>query len=119
MAVPVRSGRAVAQAMGLDIVVPAKAEVISAVGDALSLVRAERERTFDKPSPADIERLVTEVEGEAIAAGASASSIDVRVEHLAERSAVRVVVTGAVGLSSGAMPGRQPATARRRRRRRS
>jgi N-methylhydantoinase A/oxoprolinase/acetone carboxylase beta subunit len=104
-------GRAVAQAMDLDIVVPAKAEVISAVGDALSLVRAERERTFDSPSPADVERLVSDVEGEAIAAGASASSIDVRVEHLAERSAVRVVVTGAVGLSSGAVPGRQPATA--------
>ena len=34
-----------------------------------------------------------------------------RVEHLPERSAVRVVVTGAVGLSSGAVPGRQPATA--------
>jgi hypothetical protein len=54
--------------------------------------------------------LVTEVESEAIAAGASASSIDVRVEHLAERSAVRVVVTGAVALNSGAVPGRQPAT---------
>jgi N-methylhydantoinase A/oxoprolinase/acetone carboxylase beta subunit len=104
-------GRAVAQSMDLDIVVPASAEVISAVGDALSLVRAERERTFDSPSTADVERLISEVEGEAIAAGASAASIDVRVEHLAERSAVRVVVNGAVGLSSGAVPGRQPATA--------
>ena len=103
-------GRAVASAMGLEIVIPPKAEVISAVGDALSLIRAERERTFERPSPADVERLVTEVEGEAIAAGASASSIDVRVEQLAERSAVRVVVTGAVALNSGAVPGRQPAT---------
>ena len=41
-------GRAVASAMGLEIVVPPKAEVISAVGDALSLVRAERERTLDR-----------------------------------------------------------------------
>jgi N-methylhydantoinase A/oxoprolinase/acetone carboxylase beta subunit len=104
-------GRAVAAAMGLDIVVPAKAEVISAVGDALSLVRAERERTFDRPDPAAVQQLVAEVEAEAIAAGASASSIDVRVDHLAERSAVRVVVTGAVALTSGAVPGRQPATA--------
>jgi hypothetical protein len=104
-------GRAVANAMGLEIVVPAKAEVISAVGDALSLVRAERERTFDRPSPADVERLVADVEGEVLAAGAAASSVDVRVEHLPERSAVRVVVTGAVGLSSGAVPGRRPATA--------
>jgi N-methylhydantoinase A/oxoprolinase/acetone carboxylase beta subunit len=104
-------GRAVASAMGLDIVVPAKAEVISAVGDALSLVRAERERTMDRPTSSDIERLVAEVEGEALAAGAAASTLDVRVENLPERSAVRAVVTGAVALSSGAVPGRQPATA--------
>ena len=104
-------GRAVASAMGLDIVVPAKAEVISAVGDALSLVRAERERTMDRPTPSAIERLVAEVEGEALAAGAAASTLDVRVENLPERGAVRAVVTGAVALSSGAVPGRQPATA--------
>ncbi len=104
-------GRAVASAMGLEIVVPAKAEVISAVGDALSLVRAERERTMERPTPSDIERLVAEVESEALAAGAAASTLDVRVENLPERSAVRAVVTGAVALSSGALPGRRPATA--------
>ncbi|HEX2382390.1 MAG TPA: hydantoinase/oxoprolinase family protein [Acidimicrobiales bacterium] len=103
-------GRAVATAMGLEIVVPPRAEVISAVGDALSLVRAERERTFDRATAADIERLVAEVEAEALAAGAAASSLDVRVEQHPERSAVRVIVAGAVGLSSGAVPGRQPAT---------
>ncbi|MCU1461347.1 MAG: hydantoinase [Acidimicrobiales bacterium] len=103
-------GRAVASAMGLDIVVPPKAEVISAIGDALSLVRAERERTFSTPTPVDTQRLIAEVEAEAIAAGASAAGLDVRVEHNAERGAVRVTVTGAVGLSSGAVPGRQPAT---------
>jgi hypothetical protein len=104
-------GRAVAEAMGLDIVVPPHAEVISAIGDALSLIRAERERTFHEPTPADTQRLIAEVEDEAIAAGASAATLDVRVEHVAERGAVRVTVTGAVGLSSGAIPGRQPATA--------
>jgi hypothetical protein len=53
---------------------------------------------------------VADVEREALDAGAAASSLDVRVEHLPERSAVRAVVTGAVALSSGAVPGRQPAT---------
>jgi N-methylhydantoinase A/oxoprolinase/acetone carboxylase beta subunit len=104
-------GRAVASAMGLEIVVPPSAEVISAIGDALSLIRTERERTFDVPTPADTQRLVAEVEAEAIAAGASAASLDVRVVHLPDRGAVRVTVTGAVGLSSGAVPGRQPAGA--------
>jgi hypothetical protein len=103
-------GRAVASAMGLEIIVPPSAEVISAIGDALSLVRTERERTFDHPTPADTQRLIADVEAEAMRAGAAASTLDVRVEHITERSAVRVTVTGAVGLSSGAMPGRRRAT---------
>jgi N-methylhydantoinase A len=103
-------GRAVASAMELEISVPAHAEVISALGDALSLIRAERERTFARPTPADTQHLIGEVESEAIAAGASASSLDVRVEHITDRSAVRVTVSGAVGLLAGALPGRRPAT---------
>jgi N-methylhydantoinase A/oxoprolinase/acetone carboxylase beta subunit len=102
-------GRAVAAAMGLTIEVPPHAEVISAVGDALSLVRAERERTFERPGPELTQQLVAEVEAEAVRAGASAASLDIRVEQLAERSAVRVTVTGSVGLSSGALPGRSVA----------
>ncbi len=97
--------------MGLEIVVPPSAEVISAIGDALSLIRTERERTFNDPTPADTQALISEVEAEAIAAGASSSTLVVRVEHVPERGAVRVTVTGSVGLSSGAVPGRQPATA--------
>ncbi|MEY2451641.1 MAG: N-methylhydantoinase [Acidimicrobiaceae bacterium] len=103
-------GRAVASAMSLDIVVPPNAEVISAIGDALSLVRAERERTFANPTPADTQALIADVEAEAMQAGASAASLDVRVEHYSERSALRVTVTGSVALSSGAVPGRPPAS---------
>ncbi|MEA3215339.1 MAG: N-methylhydantoinase [Acidimicrobiia bacterium] len=103
-------GRAVAGGMGLELTVPPNAEVISAIGDALSLVRAERERTFANASAADTERLIAEVEAEAIRAGAGAASLDVRVEHLTDKGAVRVTVTGAVGLSSGAVPGRPPAS---------
>ena len=44
-------GRAVAAGMGLELVVPEHAEVISAVGDALSLIRVEREQTVDSPTP--------------------------------------------------------------------
>jgi N-methylhydantoinase A len=102
-------GRAVATAMGLDLVVPPRAEVISAIGDALSLVRAERERTFDEITPRATQELVAEVETEAIRAGAAASTLDIRVEQVPDRGAVRVTVTGAVGLSSGAIPGREPA----------
>jgi N-methylhydantoinase A/oxoprolinase/acetone carboxylase beta subunit len=103
-------GRAVATAMGLEIVIPPHAEVISAIGDALSLVRVERERTFTDPTAADTQQLIAEAEAEAIAAGAGAASLEVRVEHLAARSTVRVTVTGSVGLSTGALPGRAAAT---------
>jgi N-methylhydantoinase A/oxoprolinase/acetone carboxylase beta subunit len=104
-------GRAVARAMALELVLPPSAEVISAVGDALSLIRAERERTFAVDDPAALAALVAEVEDEAVCAGAGAGSLDVRVEHLAERGAVRVTATGAVALLSGAVPGRPPADA--------
>jgi N-methylhydantoinase A/oxoprolinase/acetone carboxylase beta subunit len=103
-------GRAVATAMGLEIVIPPHAEVISAIGDALSLVRVERERTLPEPTAADTDRLIAEAEAEAVAAGASAAGLEVRVEHVTARSSIRVTVTGAVGLSSGALPGREPVT---------
>jgi N-methylhydantoinase A/oxoprolinase/acetone carboxylase beta subunit len=44
-------GRVVAEALGLEWVIPPGAEVISSVGDALSLVRSERERTAPLPPP--------------------------------------------------------------------
>lgn len=103
-------GRAVSTGMGLQIQVPQHAEIISAVGDALSLIRAERERAMPDANPLEIDQLVQEVEAEVVAAGAAVSTVESRVEHIANRGAVRVTVTGAVGLSSGAVPGRPEMT---------
>ena len=50
-------GRDVAATLGLECVVPPDAEVISSIGDALSLVRAERERTVADPTAADVDAL--------------------------------------------------------------
>ncbi|MGH9188593.1 MAG: hydantoinase/oxoprolinase family protein [Acidimicrobiales bacterium] len=99
-------GRQVAAALGLPCTVPDGAEVISSVGDALSLVRAERERTVQSPGPEAIRALVEEVQAEALAAGAAPASLDVRVTHVSERGAIRVVATGALALHAGAVPGR-------------
>lgn len=99
-------GRAVAAGMGLEVVVPDHAPLISALGDALSLVRVEREITASNPAPAEIEALVEAAEAEAVRAGAAANSLDVRVEHEKDRNTLRVVVTGAIGLRTGAVPGR-------------
>jgi N-methylhydantoinase A/oxoprolinase/acetone carboxylase beta subunit len=104
-------GRAVATALGLEVIVPKGAEVISSIGDALSLVRAARERTFEVVGPAQIDELVAEVEAEVLAAGASPASLDVHVSHVAERGAVRAVASGALALASGVDPGRPAITA--------
>jgi len=82
--------------------------VISSVGDALSLVRVERERTFASDEDADTAALVADVEAEAIAAGAAPATLDVQVHQIPSKGAVRVVATGAVALASGLVPGRAP-----------
>ena len=93
--------------LGWPLVIPPHAEVISSIGDALSLLRAERERTVDAADAATIEAMMDDVEAEVVAAGASPASVEVRFEEVPERSTVRAVATGAVGLQSGALPGRE------------
>ena len=101
-------GRHVAAMLRYDCRVPDGAEVISSLGDALSLVRAERERTVDATDASVVNLLMDEVEAELLAAGAAASTIDIRVEERPEKGTVRAVATGAVGLTTGALPGRAP-----------
>ncbi|HTN25392.1 MAG TPA: hydantoinase/oxoprolinase family protein [Solirubrobacteraceae bacterium] len=101
-------GRYVAEMMGLECFVPEGAEVISSIGDALSLVRAERELAARAPTPEAVATLTAQAREAAIAAGAAPGSIDVRIEHSPERAALRAIATGAVGLHAGAMPGRRP-----------
>jgi hypothetical protein len=49
---------------------------------------------------------MADVEAEVVAAGASPATVEVRFEEVPERSTVRAVATGAVGLLAGALPGR-------------
>ena len=99
-------GRYVASMLGLNVIVPEGAEVISSIGDALSLIRAERERTLEHLDPVLVRELLAEVEAEALAAGAAPGSLDVRLEEQVDKGTVRAIATGAVGLQSGAVPGR-------------
>lgn len=98
--------RHVAAMLGWSLVIPDHAEIISSIGDALSLIRAERERTADSADAATIDAMMAEVEDEVLAAGASPNTLEVRLEEVPERRTLRAVATGAVGLSSGALPGR-------------
>ncbi len=99
--------RHVAKMLGWPIAIPEHAEIISSIGDALSLLRAERERTLAVIDRATTEAMMSEVEAEVLAAGASPSTIEVRLEEVPERSIVRAIATGAVGLTAGALPGRR------------
>jgi N-methylhydantoinase A len=102
-------GKPLAGTLGLDCQIPPHAEVISSMGDALSLVRAERERTVSRAmSSAEVDALIAEVEAEALAAGASPTSLQVQVSQLGDRGAIRAVAVGALVLGSGVVPGRPP-----------
>jgi hypothetical protein len=56
---------------------------------------------------ATIESMMDDVEAEVVAAGASPASVEVRFEDVPERSTIRAIATGAVGLQAGALPGRE------------
>jgi hypothetical protein len=99
-------GRYVADALHLECHVPEMAEVISAVGDALSLVRSERERSVTDATASIRDALAREAEADCIAAGADPASVDVRVELDDDHTTLRAVATGMVGLEAGARPGR-------------
>ncbi|MBV8995620.1 MAG: hypothetical protein JO287_18410, partial [Pseudonocardiales bacterium] len=101
-------GKPLAGTLGLDCQIPPHAEVISSMGDALSLVRAERERTVSRATSAEVDALIAEVEAEALAAGASPTSLQVQVSQIGERGAIRAVAVGALVLGSGVVPGRPP-----------
>ena len=96
----------VAARLGLDWSTPPDGEVISSVGDALSLIRVELERTASNGSSA---RVVAELhratEDAAIRAGAAPATVRTESETIPERSAVRVVAHGSVALESGKLPG--------------
>jgi hypothetical protein len=101
-------GRFTASVLGLECLVPDLAEVISAVGDALSLVRVERERSVPAGQVADGAELARSAEDGAVEAGADPDSIDVRVELDPDGVTLRAIATGMVGLRAGALPGRAP-----------
>jgi N-methylhydantoinase A/oxoprolinase/acetone carboxylase beta subunit len=102
-------GRHVAAMLRLDCVVPDEAEVISSLGDALSLLRAERERTVSTVDAGVLRELARTVEAEVLASGAAPATIEVRIDEEPEKGTVRAVATGAVGLRAGAVPGRTSA----------
>ncbi|MEA2360671.1 MAG: N-methylhydantoinase [Solirubrobacteraceae bacterium] len=91
---------AVARALGRECVRPAHPEILSSIGAALSLVRAEIARHCSGPG-ATVE-LAREAERACVRAGAAPPTVRVETRFEASEGILRAVATGAVALESGA-----------------
>ncbi|HYH27216.1 MAG TPA: hydantoinase/oxoprolinase family protein, partial [Actinomycetota bacterium] len=97
-----------AEVLGLSWEIPEHAEVISSIGDALSLVRVEVERGMPRPTTEAVSALVREVEAQAIEAGASPSTLVVETTSVPERGAMRAVAFGSVSVEAGVRAAEAP-----------
>jgi N-methylhydantoinase A len=96
---------ALAECIGSEWEIPEEAEIISSIGDALSVVRVEIERTLPRPSAHAIAQVHHEAEAAALRAGASPASVRLESTSVPERGALRVTAFGAVALEAGAPAG--------------
>jgi len=91
---------AVARATGWKWRIPPEAEVISSVGDALSLVRIEVERTLARPNAEAVMEVHREAHERALEAGAAPETIHLESEAVPDRGALRVIAYGSVSLEA-------------------
>lgn len=96
----------VALRLGRPLVRPAHPEVLSAIGAALSLIRAEVARTA--AGEAASLAVAREAERACVASGAAPATVSVETRYDPREGVVRAVATGAVALETGAA-GRRPA----------
>ncbi len=97
----------VARALGRPLVSPEHPEVLSSIGAALSLVRAEATRHAS--GPADTLVASHAAERACVDAGAAPQTVTIETTYDHRERLVRAVATGAVALESGAA-GREPAS---------
>jgi hypothetical protein len=90
----------VARRLGRPLLLPEHPEVLSSIGAALSLVRAEAVRTSTAAGTAL--RVARDAELACIAAGAAAATISVETTFNPRTGEQRAVATGAVALQAGA-----------------
>lgn len=77
-----------------------RAEVISAIGAALAMVRESLERNIMDPTPADIQALRQQAEEAVLKMGADPQSIEVRIEIEAQKNILRAIAQGSIEFSN-------------------
>ena len=83
-----------AKKMNLQYSIPENAEVISSIGDALSMVRDVVERVIPNPSQDDIRELKKEAADAAIVSGAAPDSVEIHIEIDNQTGKVTAIATG-------------------------
>jgi hypothetical protein len=91
---------AVAKAMGLPFEIAPRAEVISAIGAALAMVKETIEKNSLDPTQAELAALRAEAEKRVIAMGADPSTVEVTIEVDGQRKVIRATATGSVEFSA-------------------
>jgi N-methylhydantoinase A/oxoprolinase/acetone carboxylase beta subunit len=99
----------VARRAGCTLVRPEHPEVLSSIGAALSLIRAEVARSPSGRSGADRAKLARAAERACVESGAAPSTVSVEISYEPDEGLVRAVATGAVALEAGAAE-RNPAS---------
>ncbi|MBT9582175.1 hydantoinase/oxoprolinase family protein [bacterium] len=86
----------VARKLDLPHEIAPRAEVISAIGAALAMVKETLERNLVNPSQSDLAALRSEAEQAVIRMGADPDTVDVQIEVDSQRNQVRAMATGSV-----------------------
>jgi N-methylhydantoinase A len=106
----------VAEELGVELVCPQHPEMLSSIGAALSLVRAEVIRTATSAEGAAAKLAAAQqAERECIESGASPATVSTEAAYEPAEGIVRAVATGAVQLEAGATSRRPVGEEQRRR----
>lgn len=91
----------VAEQMGMPFEVAKNAEVISAIGAALAMVRETIERNIMNPSSDDLANIRQAAEQSVLKMGADPATVEVTVEVDSQKNLVRATATGTVAFVAG------------------